>query len=105
MFDIHSSARNISDCIFDILASLGVSPNTGELPSEYAARVEQDYADISTHRITDIMSIIEKEEFGGKITPRELSNLAEYLDEIESSVYAGLPAAQRFRMRYIHNVI
>ncbi len=103
--DIHSSARNISDCIFDILASLGVSPNTGELPSEYAARVEQDYADISTHRITDIMSIIEKEEFGGKITPRELSNLAEYLDEIESSVYAGLSAAQRFRMRYIHNVI
>ncbi len=103
--DIHSTARQISDYVFDILASLGVSPKTGELPMEYALRVQQDYADISKHRITDIMNIIEKEEFGGKITPRELSNLAEYLDEISSSVYAGLPVTQRFRMRYIRNVI
>lgn len=103
--DIHSSAREITDCIFDILSALGMPPETGELPSEYASRVEAEYSDISRHKITDVMDIIEKEEFGGRVTFRELRTLAEYLDEIQSSVYSSLPAADKLRMRYIMNVI
>ena len=67
--------------------------------------MSEDYSDISKHRFTDVMDIIEKEEFGGKLSYRELCTLADYLADIASSVYAGLPAADRFRMRYIKNII
>lgn len=103
--DIHESARAITDCIFDIFAGLGCPPETGELPTEYAIRIDGDYTDISKHKITDIMAIIEKEEFGGSVTFRELCRLAEYLGEIQSSVYAALPIGQKLRMRYFMNVI
>ena len=51
------------------------------------------------------MAIIEKEEFGGRLSYRELCTLAEYLKDIESSVYSSLPAHDKLRMRYIMNVI
>jgi transglutaminase-like putative cysteine protease len=103
--DIHASARAITDCIFDIFAGLGCPPQTGELPTEYAVRINGDYADISKHRITDVMDIIEKEEFGGTVSFRELGTLAEYLKEIQGSVYAALPFLEKIRMRYIMNVV
>lgn len=103
--DIHQYARDITDAIFDILDGLGCPHEVGELPTEYALRIDADYADISKHKITDIMAIIEKEEFGGTLTFRELTTLAEYLAEIISSIYAGLPAMQKLRMRYFMNVI
>jgi hypothetical protein len=103
--DVHGSARAIIDCIFDVFEGLGCPPELGELPTQYAARLDEDYTDISKHKITDVMNIIEKEEFGGRLTFRELSTLAEYLHEIQSSVYAALPAGQKLRMRYFMNVI
>lgn len=103
--DNHKYARDITDCIFDIFDGLGCSHEKGELPTEYAIRIAGDYADISKHKITDIMAIIEKEEFGGTLNFRELTALAEYLSEIISSVYAGLPAMQKLRMRYFMRVI
>lgn len=103
--DLHSSARSITDAILDILDALGMAYAKGELPSEYAARVESEYGDISTHKLTDVMNIVEKEEFGGKISFRELCTLAQYLKDIEHSIYASLPAKEKMRMRYILNVI
>ena len=103
--DVHDSARKITDAVFDILAALGMPHETGELPAEYAQRVETEYGNISGHKITDVMDIIEKEEFGGKLSFRELRTLAEYLKDIESSVYSSLPAGEKLRMRYIMNVI
>lgn len=103
--DIHQYARDLTDGIFDIFDGLGCPHETGELPTEYALRIDADYADISKHKITDIMAIIEKEEFGGTLTFRELTTLAEYLSEIISSIYAGLPAMQKLRMRYFMDVI
>ena len=103
--DVHASARSMTDAVFDILSALGMPHETGELPTEYAARVEAEYGNISGHKITDVMAIIEKEEFGGKLSYRELCTLAEYLKDIESSVYSSLPAHDKLRMRYIMNVI
>lgn len=103
--DVHASARSMTDAVFDILSALGMPHETGELPTEYAARVESEYGNISGHKITDVMAIIEKEEFGGKLSYRELCTLAEYLKDIESSVYSSLPAHDKLRMRYIMNVI
>ena len=103
--DIHTAARAITDCIFDVFAGLGVAPQTGELPTEYAVRINEDYADISKHKITDVMTLIEKEEFGGTLSFRELGTMAEYLEEIQSSVYAALPFLEKIRMRYFMNVV
>ena len=51
------------------------------------------------------MNIIEKEEFGGELKFRELVTLAEYLGEIQSSVYASLSLRDKLRMRYLMNVL
>lgn len=103
--DVHQTARDIIDCIFDIFSALGCSPETGELPTEYAVRIDEDYANISKHRTADVMNIIEKEEFGGDLKFRELVTLAEYLGEIQSSVYASLSLRDKLRMRYLMNVL
>ncbi|MGN1346831.1 MAG: transglutaminase domain-containing protein [Eubacteriales bacterium] len=103
--DLHHAAREITDCVFAIFDALGCPHETGELPTEYALRLDADYGNLSKHRIVDVMSLIEKEEFGGTLTFRELCVLAEYLSEILGSVYAGLPAMQKLRMRYFMNVI
>lgn len=103
--DIHTYTREITDAIFDIFEGLGCPPETGELPTEYALRINEDYTDISKYRITEIMEIIEKEEFGGHVNFKELTRMSEYLTEITSSIYSALPFLEKFRMRYLLNVI
>ena len=103
--DVHSTARAITDAVFDIFTALGCPPETGELPTEYAKRIDRDYENISKHRTSDVINIIEKEEFGGVLTFRELTTLAEYLGEIQSSIYSGLSAGDKLRMRYFMNVV
>ena len=51
------------------------------------------------------MRIIEKEEFGGRLTYRELVSLGEYLEDITASIYASLPTSDKIRMRYFRNII
>ncbi len=103
--DVHSTARAINDAVFDIFTALGCPPETGELPTEYAKRIDRDYENISKHKTSDVMKIIEKEEFGGTLKFRELTTIAEYLEEIQSSIYSGLSAGEKLRMRYFMNVV
>lgn len=103
--DVHKTARTITDCIFSIFEGMGVPHETGELPQDYAARLSEDYNELSGHKIADVMRIIEKEEFGGRLTYRELVSLGEYLEDITASIYASLPTSDKIRMRYFRNII
>lgn len=103
--DVSRTARKLIDAIFDVFDGMGVPHETGELPQEYADRLSADYASLSKHPLPEVMRIIEKEEFGGRLSFRELERLADYLEDITSAVYAGLPFADRVRMRYFKNII
>ncbi|MBE6541460.1 MAG: transglutaminase domain-containing protein [Ruminococcaceae bacterium] len=103
--DVHKTARELTDYVFEIFSALGCLPEKGELPTEFAMRLDNDYANLSDHKVAEVMVIIEKEEFGGKLNYHEISILAGYLRDIQCSVYAGLSLKDKFRMRYIMNVI
>lgn len=103
--DVREAARKIADSIFEIFEGMGVPHQTGELPSEYAKRLSEDYNELSRRPIVEVMRIIEKEEFGGRPTFRERVVLGDYLEDITSSIYAGLSAPDRVRMRYFRNIV
>ena len=46
-----------------------------------------------------------KAKLCSKVEDYPFSSFAEYLHEIQSSVYAALPAGQKLRMRYLMNII
>ena len=68
-------------------------------------QIEDKKYELSKYKMVDVMAIIEKEEFGGSLTSEDIMTLSGYLNDIQYSVYAGLTHRERFRMRYIMNVI
>lgn len=108
-YDIEGSSRKlakkINDFILSLYSALGVPPETGELPSEYASRLSKDFATLSRHDLTHIVTIIEKEEFGYGLTYKELYTLADYLNDITHAAYSGLSPLQKLKMRYIKRVL
>ncbi len=98
--NVHETARAIIDCIFALFRGLGRPNNLGELPTEYAARLDTEFGSLSARSLPKIMEIIEREEFGGTISWQDLHDLGAYLDDITAGAYAGLPWRQKIRMRY-----
>lgn len=99
--DNRAVARRLNDAILTVFERLGMPPEQGELSSAYAVRIAEEYGDLSRHAITEILPLIEKEEFGHGLTYRELRTLAEYLEDMSTAVYTGLSLPRRFWMRCI----
>ena len=78
----------------------GASPVLGELPMEYAARLEKDSLLGKEMPFTEIMALIQKQEFGHGVTQAELSRIAEYLDSLWKDVYRTSSKPKRFWNRY-----
>lgn len=99
--DNRAVARRLNDAILAVFERLGLPPEQGELSSAYAVRIAEEYGELSRHDITEILPLIEKEEFGHGLTYRELRTLAEYLEDMSTAVYTGLSLPRRFWMRCI----
>lgn len=99
--DVHKTARALIDCLFALFRGLGLPNELGEQPTEYAARLEREIGSLSTTPLTEIMEIIEREEFGGNLTWQELHALGKCLEDMSKGAYAGLGLRQKIRMRYI----
>lgn len=99
--DIHTVAHALIDYVFAVYRALGCPPETGELPHDYALRLQETFGELSTITLPAVMEIIEKEEFGGELTFAEFTALGEYIGDMERSVYAGASLWQKIRMRYI----
>ena len=72
---------------------------------DFAARVSREYPNLSTENFIEVMSYIQKEEFGHGLTARESEICGEYLSDLIASVYAGLSLFQRIRVRYIKRIL
>ncbi|MBE6615149.1 MAG: transglutaminase domain-containing protein [Ruminococcaceae bacterium] len=99
--DIHQTARAIIDCIFAVFRGLGRPNELGEQPTEYAARLSEEFGSLSNHSLTQIMEIIEREEFGGTLSWQDLHTLGKYMEDLTKGAYAGLNWRQKIRMRYL----
>ncbi len=103
--DKHALARSINDWILEIYSTIGCQPQVGELPGEFALRMHEDYGDLSTVDVRDVVYAMQKEEFGHGLTYEELSSCATYLEDIIASVYSGMNPWQKIVTRYIKRKI
>jgi len=103
--DIHKITRGIIDCIFAIFNGLGCPHEIGELPVAYAERLDGEFGELAACPLASVIELIEKEEFGGTLGAKEIAVLGKYLEELQISVYAGLSVRQKFRMRYLKNLV
>ena len=83
----------------------GESPLLGELPMEYAERMENNSLLGKEMPFTEIMALIQKQEFGHGVNSEELSRIAEYLDSLWKDVYRTSGKAKRFWNRYFRCAI
>ncbi len=98
-------AKKLNDFILAVFEGIGTPPKNGELPSDYAKRLSADYGNLSNHDISDIVMIMEKEEFGYGINSEELYKLADYLCDISNTLYSQLGFFKKLKLRYFKNII
>ncbi len=103
--ELRSLSKEVIDGIFAIYRALDVGPETGELPDEYAKRLDEKLGNASRRSHEDVLSYVSKEEFGFGMPRGELASLAEYYSDILDAVYRGLSRKDRFTLRYIRRII
>lgn len=104
-YDRHGHARSINDWIIEVYALIGCEPRPGELPSEFVIRMREDYGDLSRVDVGLVIEAMQKEEFGHGLNVDEMCALAEYLEDIITSVYAGMNIWQKIVNRYFRRKI
>jgi hypothetical protein len=90
----------------------------GELPSEFAARIDKPILEgkrrlmrqrarlaMLPYSFSQVVTLIQKHEFGRALTRAELEILGTYLKELLASEYHYLPIYKRIWYRYIRFMI
>lgn len=116
--DFDRVAGVLCDSIFEIHAILGNRPNVGELPSEFARRIDAPLRvgparmirrrarlALLPYSLSQVVSLIQKQEFGRALTRSELEMLGVYLRALIESEYRTLPLYKRIWYRYIRFMI
>lgn len=116
--DFDQVAGVLCDSIYEIQAIIGNRPLVGELPSEFAARIDKPLLDgkrrlirqrarlaMLPYSFSEIVALIQKHEFGKALTRGELEVLGIYLKELLDSEYRYLPIYKRIWYRYIRFMI
>lgn len=116
--DFDQVAGVLCDSIYEIHAILGNRPLVGELPSEFAARIDRPLYDgkrrlvrmrarlsMLPYSFSDMVALIQKHEFGRALTRGELEILGAYLKALLDSEYRYIPLYKRIWYRYIRFMI
>jgi len=118
--ELPNIANIIVDCIYEIEGAAGFKPYTGELPSEFARRVDTledfDPEKRSTQKylrlreqlpcsFSEVMTLIEKSEFGGTLSRDELALLGAYLSALCEIEYKRMNIFKRLVYRYLFYMI
>lgn len=116
--DFDKVAGVLCDSIYEVHAILGNRPRVGELPSEFAARIDTPLTEgparlrrrqarlaMLPYSFGEIVALIEKQEFGRALTRSELEILGTYLRGLIDSEYRTLPIVKRIWYRYIRFMI
>lgn len=98
-------SHEINETLFSVMDTVGYSPKSGELPSEYASRLDADFIYVTGTPFSKILGLIQKQEFGKETSAAELKTVAEYLDELLRDTYRSMSRPQRFWHRYVRRAI
>lgn len=99
--DNRATAKRVNDYILSVFELIGAAPETGELSEEYAKRMSENYGHLSMIDAGEVITVMQKEEFGHGLSYDEMYMCAEYLSDIITAVYNDLSIWQKIRLRYI----
>ena len=116
--DMDLIAITIGDCIYDVLSVAGYERRLGEMPSEFAARIDNEPEPekksqkklwrrrrMLSKSMTEISALISKQEFGNGVTREELDVMGTYLQERIKVEYRALSPFKKLWYRYIKYMI
>lgn len=116
--DMDLVATTIGDCIYDALAVAGYERKLGEMPSEFARRIDSQPEPekksqkklwrrrrMLSKSMSEISALISKQEFGNGVTREELDVLGTYLQERIKVEYKALSPFKKLWYRYIKYMI
>ncbi|MBQ8287400.1 MAG: hypothetical protein IJX76_01345 [Clostridia bacterium] len=116
--DFDQVAGVLCDSIYEIHGILGNRPNLGELPGEFARRIDAALINgtarqkrrharlaLLPYSFSEVMVLIQKHEFGRALTRSDLEALGTYLRGLIDSEYRTLPFYKRIWYRYIRFMI
>lgn len=102
--EMRETARQLNDYIWQLHTVAGCVPEPGELPAEYAARVD-DSINASLFSFSDILNYMNREEFGYGMSRWQLREEAEYMQTLWDKLFAGMSKIQKFKFRHIKRLI
>ena len=116
--DFDQVAGVLCDSILEIHAIIGNRPLVGELPSEFAARIDKPLYEgkrrlirqrarlaMLPYTFSQTMVLMQKHEFGRALNRSELEALGTYLKELLDSEYRYLPIYKKIWYRYVRFMI
>lgn len=116
--DMDLVAVTVGDCIYDVLYVAGYERRLGEMPSEFASRLDNEPEPEKksakklwrrrrrlSRSMEEISALICKQEFGNGVTREELDVLGSYLDERLKMEYRALSPVKKIWYRYFKFMI
>lgn len=102
--EIRETARQLNDYIWQLHKVADCMPEKGELPAEYAARVDNEI-NSSLFSFSDILKYMNSEEFGYGMARWQLREEAEYMQKLWDKLLAGMPVLKKLKLRHIKRQI
>ncbi len=102
--EMREIARKLNDYIWQFHNVAKCLPENGEMPNEYALRVDDSIND-SLFSFNDILSYMNCEEFGYGMARWQLREAAEYTEILWNKLYGSLSRFKQFKYRHIKRVI
>lgn len=102
--EMRQTARLLNDYIWQLHDVAGCVPATGELPEEYAARVDNSI-NASLFSFSDILKYMNSEEFGYGMARWQLREEAEYMQTLWDKLLSEMSIIKKFNYRYIKRLI
>lgn len=94
-------SHNINATLFGMMSIAGYAPMTGELPSQFAKRIDDTCQYATGTDFSDIMKLIQRQEFSTAMSGPDLRAVAEYTEQFWKDVYRSLSRPKQLWYRYI----
>ncbi len=94
-------SHNVNQTLLGIMIVAGYPPQAGELPSQYAKRLDATCQYATGIDFSEIMTLIQRQEFSTSMSNADLRAVAEYTEMFWNDVYRNMSRPKQIWYRYI----
>ncbi len=94
-------SHNVNATLLGMMSIAGYPPQTGELPTQYAERVDATCQYATSTDFSEIMKLIQRQEFSQAMSSADLRTVAEYTDMFWKDLYRTMSRPKQLWYRYI----